>query len=227
MFHLLIGLLGVASPAWAVDGPAIQRLLNDASGWTPAGGRDGIEVFQKPVPALGLTAYKGVTVVAVDHATLYRLIADVAHHDDFNDMLADSVVLGGSGNAVDFYQVADTPDWLPISDRFWFNRTVELRDLGGSPGHHRREWFTIEDAAGRYAAELAQVQARFPKAVQVTVSYGSWEVRPLADGQVELTYRTVSHPGGTISTSLAATLAERTLPDNMLRFVHQAQKTGG
>lgn len=232
VFGALLGLpvalattLGPGAAVAAPDADAIQRALDDDAGWARQSVRDGVVVYAKPMPALDLTAYKGVKPIDVDPELLFSLICDTEGHMQISDTLADSRVLSVRDDRYDYYQVVKTPAIMPVSDRYWFNRAHIQRDVGGTPGRHKRSWAPLDP--GLYPEAHASVTARFPDAVLVAVNYGSWEVVPHAGGQAEVIYRAVTHPGGNVPDSFAAMLAERSLPDNILNFVRAAAERGG
>lgn len=211
----------------AVAGPSaasIHATLHDDSGWSYHAERNGVTVYEKPISALGTKGYKGVMTIDVDPDLLFSIICDTEGHLSFSPSLAASKVIARNGDRYDYYQVAETPALVPISDRFWFNQAHMRRDVT-KPGHHLRTWAPIDP--GLYPETFAAVQSRFPDAVLVAVNYGSWEIMPQADGTNQLTYHAVTHPGGNVPTSVFETLAARSLPDNMLTFVNQARARAG
>lgn len=229
--HLLaLGALGalaaqaveVALAAPSVD--AVLAALADDSGWTHYADRNGVVVYEKHIGIMDMPAYKGVTEIDVDRELLFSLICDTEGHEAISDSLAASTVLNQMGERIHYYQIAETPALVPIADRYWFNQAQILRDVG-TPGHHLRIWSPIDPTL--YPEAYAAVQAQYPDAVYVSVTYGSWEVRPLPDGKTELTYRSLTNPGGNVPSSVFEVLSARTLPDNMMNFVDEARARAG
>lgn len=203
----------------------IHALLDADGGWTLLDAdADGVALYQKSVTGYGVLAYKGVRAVAVRPQALFDTICDVpAHKAISGGVLAESVVLHKSSDALHYYQVMQSPAWMPISDRYWFLQSSIRRDIGGRVGHHKRAWNPLD--ASKYAQAHGAVVSRFPDAVQVTLNSGSWEVQPgktAADSL--LIYRIFSHPGGNISDSVASQVSQRSLPENMLKFEAAAKQ---
>jgi hypothetical protein len=198
---------------------AIHALLDAEAGWTLLDADvDGVALYQKSVTGYGVLAYKGVRPVAVRPQALFDTICDVpAHKAISGGVLAESVVLHKSSDALHYYQVMRSPAWVPISDRYWFLQSSIRRDIGGRAGHHKRAWNPLD--VTKYAEAHSAVVSRFPDAVQVTLNSGSWEVQPgkTADDCL-LIYRIFSHPGGNIADSVASQVSQRSLPENMLKF---------
>jgi hypothetical protein len=203
----------------------IHALLDADAGWTLLDAdADGVALYQKSVTGYAVLAYKGVRPVAVRPQALFDTICDVpAHKAISNGVLAESVVLHRSESALHYYQVMESPAWMPISDRYWFLQSSIRRDIGGRAGHHKRAWNPLD--ASKYAEAHSAVVSRFPDAVQVTLNSGSWEVQPgqTADSSL-LIYRIFSHPGGNISDSVASQVSQRSLPENILKFEAAAKQ---
>jgi hypothetical protein len=204
-----------ASPGLAQQ---VHQELDSESGWVPAGERKGVALFRRHIRALNMEAYKGVKVLAadVDPARLFAAICAVGDHDRYSDHLYESTVVQQGGGSTVHYQVARPPPMTPIATRFWITRGVAFTDLGGETGHMKRTWSTI--GPGELEGTRQDILARYPDAVEVSVSIGSWELDPQPEGPPLLIYRTVSGAGGSIPDSLSAMLVSRTLPDNMLQF---------
>jgi hypothetical protein len=215
-------LLLVIASAGAADSSTIHARLQSDQGWSLHAESEGVRVYKKDIPELGLPGFKGVKVIDadVDVGRLYEIIQDVGNQDKVNTMLYESKVLGRDGDRVDFVQVMDSPPL--ISDRYWFNSTTEELNIDGVEGHHRRSWSPYDPA--RYPEEFARVQSTYPDAVHIDMTFGSWELQPQADGTTLLVYTTVSHPGGNLSPSLFSTVTGKTLPNNLLVF-EKAAKT--
>ncbi|MCK6520852.1 hypothetical protein L6R49_05350 [Myxococcota bacterium] len=215
---------GVASASTLSTGQ-IQAMLDADGGWTLLDAdADGVKLYQKSVTGYGVLAYKGVRPVAVRPQALFDTICDVpAHKAISGGVLAESVVLHKSESALHYYQVMQSPSWMPISDRYWFLQSSIRRDIGGRAGHHKRAWNPLD--ATKYAQAHSAVVSRFPDAVQVTLNSGSWEVQPGATANDSvLIYRIFSHPGGNISDSVASQVSQRSLPENMLKFEAAAKQ---
>ncbi len=212
--------------ALATAGPSadqIQALLDDDAGWRSGGTKEGVEVYQKDVPGVDVLAWKGVRVMDVDRDMIWALITDVGNHDQVSDMLHETAVLSRSGARMDYYQVSRSPRFVPVSERYWFNYAVETRDVGGEPGHHKRTWNSLPDVAP-YADTLAAVRGRYPDAVPLALTHGSWELVPGPGERTTIIYRTVSDPGGAIPTSIMDYISGKSLPNNILQFEEAAKQ---
>ena len=205
---------------------AIQTALNSDSGWTPHATKDGVTVTRKDVPGLPVPAFKGSKDCTLDADTLFGLIADIGNQTGLSDLLAEAKVLwSDTTGRVHFYQVLASP--VPfVSDRYWFLKAQNYWDVGGVDGHHKQTWDMLDP--NLYPEAYASVQRRYSDAVITPLNYGSWEVVPLGPGKVRVIYRIVSHPGGSLSDSLAETVTGQTLPDNILNFERVTRaKMGG
>lgn len=209
---------GPSSPAVfaAADAASVQRALDDDAGWSPHASKDGIQVYSKALPAIELTAFKGVGLLEVDGARLFALISDLAAHTGVTGTLHESVVLSSRGGVTDYYQVMKSPGPF-LSPRYWFNRSVNTENVGGVAGRSKRVWSTLD--ATLYPKARQDVATRYPDAVAITLTHGSWEIAPDSPGRFWLIYRAVSHAGGNIPTSVAAAASSQSLPNNMLSFV--------
>jgi len=225
---LLVGLFGGrAAPAGGVDRGVTASLLHEA-GWSGAQALDGgLVVDQKPVPGVGLVAFRGRLPLGpdTDYDRLWSLLSDVGNHERVGGRLAESEVFRREGARIEFYQVLKPPPLLGSAQRYWFSHTELEQAVGGDPSHRRRCWSGLP--AGEATALRAQVQARYPSASEVALTHGCWELRGAAGSPGELRYVTVSDPGGQVPASLAALLTARTLPENMRAFVAASRPAGG
>ncbi len=230
MLACLLSLILAFAPAQAGSlaqlDAAVHRLLDDDRGWTlhKKPDSDGISVFSKAIPSLGLTAFKGVKVLdpAVDPAHMFEIVSNIDGHKRFSPLLVESRVVQQADDSIAYYQVIDPPKLVPGSQRYWINTSRIHRDFGGEPGHFRRAWSTAP--AGALVELHTDLAARYPKAIEIEISHGSWELDPQDDGSVLYIYRTVSHPGGSVPTRVAELLSSKTLPDNMLNFENAAKR---
>ncbi len=211
----------VSIAAAAPSATQIQAVLHDDAGWQHDGVKDGVTVYTKPMPGSELSAWKGVRVARVDAGVLWGLICDVGNHDQVSDMLHETRVLAHEGARMDYYQVSKSPRFVPVSERYWVNYAEVTEGLGGQPGHNRRTWNSVVDTSP-YTGVIDGILARYPDAIRLAATHGSWTVRPLPDGQVEITYRTFSDPGGSVPSTVMDYLSGRSLPNNILQFEEAA-----
>jgi hypothetical protein len=213
------------SAALAAPAAQVQAELDAPEGWVLHSEREdlGIVVYSKPIPSLGVTGFMGVKTLAagVDSDALLDLITDVGRHAEINSALADSTVLERDGDASVYFQVLAAPPLLPVSPRYWISSADATRDIGGQEGHHKRVWNSLpEDALPEVRAEILD---RFPRAVPLTATHGSWEMIPSGDGTT-LIYRSVGDPGGAVPAGVISLLSGRTLPDTMVVFEQAARE---
>jgi len=225
-FVLLLALL--SSTAYAADGAAILKSLNDDAGWTVvAKDANGVDVYKKDVPGAPVPGFKGIKIVDADPDLLFDAILDVRSHVGLSDdiPLKKSVVISKSGNTIDFWQYLDVPGWTLANDRYWFARMTFNRDVGGVDGHHVQTWSLID--ATQHPSHLATATAIDEDAVLTPFNYGGWEVEPMPGGKVKLTFRTLSDPGGSLPKSAQNLATQKTLPDNLLQFEAEAKRRAG
>lgn len=230
----LRSLLGVAllylgsPPATAAAGvdllnQPVHRLLDNDAGWTHHKNVGEITVYSKPVPSLGLTAFKGIMTLPsdVDPERLFSVICAVEDQGKVAPMIVETQVFSRSGNSMAYYQVIRPPKLVPGSHRFVVQTGRIERDVGGEPGHHKRMWSAAPE--GAHADTHAALRNKYKGIEEITVTHGTWELDPQPDGTVLYIYRGVSHPGGSIPDGLARMLSSRTLPDNMMDFLSAAR----
>jgi hypothetical protein len=210
--------------AWSSQATDVHKTLAAESGWAHHETHDdGLVVYAKPVPELGLQAFRGIKTMrdGVDADVLFSLIHNVDDHDKISGSLHESTVLWeDKPNSVHFFQVLKKPSGLPVTERYWFNEGVSERNINGEAGHHKRTWSSFDPA--KYPEAQAYVSETYPDAIPVGCTYGTWETLPQADGSLVLVYTTLSHPGGKIPDWVINTLSGRTLPDNMRSFERAA-----
>jgi hypothetical protein len=216
-------LLPVLLAAAVPDPDAVHAALESDAGWALHDEDDGVTVYRKDVPGVELPAYKGVKVLApeVDPEVFFAVVCDVAGQMQFTAALAEAEVLRDEGDTVDFYQVMKVPVLAPVARRYWLSRSIAERDVGGTPGHHRRRWSGIP--VGEHSEARAALQERYPGSIELAATFGSWELLPQPDASTVVVYRTVSDPGGAIPDGLASLFAGSAIPENMLRAEEAAR----
>jgi len=210
----------------AGEGDAVLNALFDDADWKrlPRADRVGVAVFRKQLAGYEQAAFRGVKVLDVDADALCDAIFDVGSYVGLSEKipLKASEVIAKTANSVDFWQFLDVPGWSLARDRFWFARLEVERDVGGVAGHHRQTWRIID--ASKYPDHLARARALNPDAILAPLNYGGWEIRPLADGRVELTFMVLHDPGGRLPKSAERLSSSRTLPENLLQFEAEAKR---
>ncbi len=188
-------------------------------GWSPHNERHGVTVQAKVLDGRGRTAFRGIYPLPddVDLETLFAVINDIEGAVNIGDRLEESRLLSSGPSGIAFYQVLRDP-LGPVAARWWLNTAQVERDLDGVVGHHRRTWQSAD--ADTWLEARADIQARYPDAVEVGGTWGAWEVVPATR---TLIYTTLTDPGGKVPDALYTTVSGRTLPDNMLDFVQTAR----
>lgn len=211
-------------PSWAagLDRGIIAQLQSGA-GWTHerTDSEDGLVVRSKTVA--GRTAFRGTLPLGpqTDPDRLWRLLTDIEGHVRIGDKLAEAKVFSRSASAMDYFQVMVPPALMPGSQRYWFAHTELEPVVDGNAGHRRRCWSHLPPGVAQ--AERNGVKQRHPRAIEVAMTHGCWEL-VRSEGVTTLVYSTVTDPGGSLPTSVARTLASRTLPENMRKFVRAARR---
>jgi len=202
----------------SIDRGVHAELAVDA-GWSHSHNEGDIQVYRKTIPSLGTTAWKGITTLPanVSSARLFALLGDNEAHKNYNSALVESVVMDRSGGVTTFYQVVKPPAYVPLSDRFWVCRAINERDADGTPGHLRRMWSSVPITEP--VAIREKLESRYPDALEVPYSHGSWDLEPMPDGTTRLTYKVVSDPGGGVPKALAARFAGRSVANNITVMV--------
>jgi len=215
----------VAAMAHAAAPEAVHAELREAAGWTASHVNDGVQVYRKDLTTVGLTAWKGVTTAppGLDRDHLLKVLSDSEAHPSFNTALSESVIISKNGGTTVFYQVFSPPTLAPVSDRWWVTEARSERDIGGVDGRHARTWSTLQPDE---ASELRhRLRTRLPDAVEVTQSYGGWDLIPLEDGSTRIIYRNVTDTGGAVPHVVASRVTGRAVADNIHRMVDYARKT--
>lgn len=228
-FVLAVGLLAaIVGPTPARAGvdllnERIHALLDGEAGWRHHKTVGEITVYSKPVPSLGLTAFKGVMTLPadVDPERLFSVLCAVEQQGRVAPMIVESKVFARTPDSLAYYQVIRPPKLVPGTHRFVVQTGRIQRDLGGEPGHHKRMWSAAPE--GAHPDTHAALRAKYKGVQEITVTHGTWELDPQSDGTVHYIYRGVSHPGGSVPDGLARMLSSRTLPDNMMDFLNAAR----
>jgi len=181
-----------------------------------------VDVYKKDVAGFRVPAFRGEKVVSVSSDLLFDMLVDFNSHAGMSERvpLVISEVLKTQGDMVEFFQLVDTPAWTMARDRCWFNRALIRRNYSGEQGRHRQTWETLSPE--HYPDYWKGVLERYPRALHLPVSMGSWEVIPLGPNSTRLIYRIITDPGGRIPDGLQEFVTGKTLPDNLLLFEEAA-----
>lgn len=213
-------MIAIALLSFSADASTPSQILaaiKSESGWTGETTNDGVKVTQKSVAGLSIPAFRGQRTFDVTCDAYFTAVSDPARHQAVNSMLRESGVVSTSGSTVVFYQVVDLP---LISDRYWINKAVNERNVGGVAGHHRQTW----QGANKddYPAVRDAVEDKY-SAVFTPINYGMWDLVPTASGGCTVTYAAVSDPGGSIPGGASSWASEKSLPENINSFYNAAR----
>lgn len=215
----------LAALAHAVAPAAVHAELNEDKGWKASHVDNDVHVYRKDLTTIGLTAWKGITTAppGLDRDHLLDVLSDSESHPSFNSALSESVLVSQNGNTTVFYQVFSPATLAPVSDRWWVTEARSERNIGGVDGRHGRMWSIVQPDD---AIELRhRLRARLPDAVEITQSYGRWDLIPLEDGSTRIVYRNVTDTGGAVPHVVASRVTGRAVADNIHRMVDYARKT--
>lgn len=199
-----------------------------AGGWTvvdPAAGGT-VTLRKKLLSTVGRTAWQGERDLdpRLSGAAFYRVLADVEGHQRFVPGLAASVVFEQAGDHAAFYQVLKAPAYTPVADRFWVSEARGWREMAGDPRRFRRAWSS--QPAPAHAAARAEVLARFPGAVEVGFTHGTWEVSGAPNGGLHVIFSVVSDPGGALPKGMAGAVAGHNIPETIRTMEQEALRRG-
>jgi hypothetical protein len=212
---LAIALLTLSADAASPD--QVFAALQSTAGWSGSTTNKGVTVAQKDIPGLSVPAFRGTRTVDVTCDAYFAAVSDPGRHTAVNSMLRESGVISQSGDAVVFYQVVDLP---LISDRYWINKAVNERNLGGVSGHHRQTWYAMNK--DDYPTVRDAVEDKFG-AVFTAINYGMWDLMPASESSCTITYAGISDPGGSVPGGAASWASEKSLPDNINSFYSAAR----
>ena len=212
---IAIALLSLSADASTPN--QILAALKSESGWSGSTTNDGVTVTQKSVAGLSVPAFRGQRTVDVSCDAYFAAVSDPSRHQAVNSMLRESSVVSSSGDTVVFYQVVDLP---LISDRYWINKAVNERNLGGVPGHHRQTWTGMNKDS--YPTVRDAVEDKYG-AVFTPINYGMWDLVPTTTNGCTVTYAAVSDPGGSIPGGASSWASEKSLPENINSFYSAAR----
>lgn len=169
--------------AFALLGSAMAQ----AEGWKLAKDEDGIQIYLSDVQGSKYKAYRGVTTIASDMATLRALQEDVSGSCAWIHACAEQRLLKHEGAETWLYTRFDMP-W-PVTAR---DSVLHVVTEEGADGSLLRKL----DGQPQYIAEKAGN-------VRVASLEGYWRLVPKGKGKVEVTYQVHTEPGGSVPSWLA------------------------
>lgn len=180
-----MGLLSRVAGACAVS--LLASAAAHAEEWKLAKDEDGIKVFLSEVPGSQYKAYRGVTTIKSDMATLRALQEDVSGSCTWIFQCSEQKLIKSEG-AQSWTYSRFSPPW-PVTARDSIIRVT-----------------TSEEADGTVLRKLEGLPTYQPEEkgyVRVTKVDGFWKMTPKAAGEVEVTYQVTTEPGGSVPSWLA------------------------
>ncbi|MFZ5480009.1 MAG: hypothetical protein ACOZNI_24805 [Myxococcota bacterium] len=210
----------IVALALAADPDALRRGLEDPAGWAEIDRKqvdDVGEIVVRHKEVLGESCLEGSTTVALDADALLAAATAVEDQPRWSSWkLPAAKKLAGTATAFDYYQLLDNP--APIADRYWF---VHAR-VGVEGSDRVFRWDQL-DAAAKYPAEAAALQARFPEAVPTRTNLGDWTFTPSPAG-TRVRYRICTDAGGNVPRWAGEIAARNTLPGNVADIVREVRR---
>ncbi|MNZ12904.1 START domain protein [compost metagenome] len=158
-----------------------------AEEWKLAKDEDGIKVYLSEVPGSRYKAYRGITTIKADIATLRALQEDVAGSCAWIHECREQKLLKLEGSQSWTYTRFNTP-W-PVTPR---DSVLHVTSQLGADGSVTR----ILEGVPDYLPEAKGY-------VRVTQVEGLWKLVPKGAGEVEVTYQLHTEPGGSVPSWLA------------------------
>lgn len=180
-----MGLLSRVAGVCAVS--LLASAAAHAEEWKLAKDEDGIKVFLSEVPGSQYKAYRGVTTIKSDMATLRALQEDVSGSCTWIFQCSEQKLIKSEG-AQSWTYSRFSPPW-PVTARDSIIRVT-----------------TSEEADGTVLRKLEGLPTYQPEEkgyVRVTKVDGFWKMTPKAAGEVEVTYQVTTEPGGSVPSWLA------------------------
>ncbi|PKQ43373.1 hypothetical protein CXP40_02210 [Pseudomonas sp. YY-1] len=148
---------------------------------------DGVSVYLADVPGSKYKAYRGVVTIKGDLAAVQAAQEDVAGSCSWIFSCQQQRLLESKGDVSELYTRFEMP-W-PVKAR---DSVIQVT--------------TRTDADGGVTRLLKAVPERLPEEkdfVRVQRADGEWHLKPLGQGEVEVTYEVHSEPGGSVPSWLA------------------------
>jgi len=158
-----------------------------AEDWQLVKDEGGIRVYLAPVPGSKYKAYRGITTIKTDIATLRALQNDVGGSCAWIHECREQKLLKSEGSHSWTYTRFNTP-W-PVTPR---DSVLEVSSEEGANGSVTRILKGVPD----YLPEVKGF-------VRISKVEGFWKLVPKRRGEVEVTYQAHTEPGGSVPSWLA------------------------
>lgn len=221
MFSLSFVFLASVGVAPAADFDA----LLSPSGWELRGSTEHdllgtVQISTKEIQ--GLTCLQGTALVQARAGTMLAVVEDIDAALSWSRAgLIGTRILGRQGNAIDYYQHLDVPDWTMAADRYWVLRSMVSTAADGAV---QFRWDRF-DWRSQYPDLAAELDRDHPKAVEPDPNFGAWSFRDGAAGS-ELRYFLCTESGN-LPSWLQKAAATKTVPDAMADVVREARRRDG
>ena len=203
----------VAANEWNVT----WESLRSDSGWTVSYSASEsigtVKVLKKEIN--GFPCFQGQSETPLAVPVLMSVATDITGAKSWSTAgITKAEVLGQGGGQIDYYQYLDIPF---LSDRHWFLRgAIETKGA-----ETRFRWDKLP--AGAHSSRIAQLKVESSDAVEPPLNIGAW-VFLSGDKNTEVRYYICTHPGGSVPASLQSIGTEKTLPNNVVDLIVEAQK---
>ncbi len=166
---------------------AVLPTIAHADDWKLEKEEAGISIYLSPVDGSKYKAYRGVTTVKADIATIRALQEDVSGSCAWIFECKEQKLLKQEGDQA-WTHTYFTPPW-PVTAR---DSILHITTTQGSDGSLTR---TLEGVADYLPEEEGYVR--------VAKVEGLWKLTPKGPGQTEITYQVQTEPGGSVPSWLA------------------------
>jgi hypothetical protein len=183
--EFVMGLLSKVAGVCAVS--LLATAVAQAEDWKVAKDEDGIKVYLSEVPGSQYKAYRGVTTIKSDIATLRKLQEDVSGSCKWIFQCSEQKLLKSEG-AESWTYTRFSPPW-PVTAR---DSIIHVT--------------TTEESDGSVLRKLEGLPTYQPEEkgyVRVTKVDGFWKLTPKGADGVEVTYQVTTEPGGSVPSWLA------------------------
>lgn len=216
---VLFFVLFVYAPAQSSS--EILAEMYSESGWVEVSSyyRD-VRVFNKEFQNSGVPAIMARQTAPVSPRAMMSAIEDVGNYAGFlqDVYLERSDLLSRTPRVIEGYQYLDLPI---ISNRHWVFHMV--RKDGPSGERIRYDW-TLVSRNSKYRAFLDSMDVLYGEPTYLNENVGGWEIVPLGESGVKVTYRLYTDPAGWVPSFLVAR-ANRIIAAAMVReMVREAMR---
>lgn len=187
----------LARPGQAIDAES------PGAGWKEANRKKDIVIFTRDNPKAGAREIHAVSEVDAAPEVVFRVVGDFENYAKFMPYVKESKILETKGPTLLYVYALLSPPL--VSDRDY---AIEVKRTAGSDangGVYTSAW-----------TSKSEMQPERDGVVRVKLNTGSWTIEPLDGGaRSRLTYRLLTHPGGSIPDWIANKSNTIAIPDLM------------